>query len=734
MPPKVNIVRCARSSRILSVLRGQPSLRWMVAVALVAAFISGSLFIGDSRHLYAAESQPTDTPPEAPQFSQDAGFYTDPFHLTLTSSQQNVEILYTLDGSEPLPENIGGRTYQYKQNYPFAPGAQPGPFLNGEVETFRYTSPIPIFDRSAEPDRLTGRSSTYHANPSAYTPYTPVFKGTVIRARAAVNSTQLSPVVTRSYFVTPEGSARYSLPVISLAISEADLYDYDRGTYVAGRDFDEWRIANPTHEAGFESAANYGRRGSEWEHPLHFELFDGANGLVFSQNLGFRIHGEFSRILPQKALRLYASSEYDDASRMDFDFFPGLTTSGSNEPLVSFKRLLLRNGGNDNVGPRLRDAFVQQLVEPVGLDQQAYRPALEFINGEYWGLVEVRERIDDYFIASHHGIDNDSVAILSNDAIVEEGGDEDAADFVALRDFIATHDMSLTENYAWAAERMDMQNYALYNAIHIYVRTLDWPHNNMRVWRMQNPPQERTLQANDGRWRWILVDFDSAFGFPTEQYGFDMLEWATRDAGDQDWSTVMLRGLLKSPAFRNDFISASEELMNTLFHPAHADKLLRQMHARLQPEYAEHRHRWPNTLYTTIWGMQEFAEQRPSFVRSHISSYFTIGEAVPLNFIVNALAGGELQVDNVTLSRLTPGATAREGTLRWQGYYFPDDTVQVTATPKAGFYFAGWWELPDERSETIQIDPAEYTTLTALFLPNPETLTHHAWLPMLAAQ
>src|SRR5690606_33960834 len=158
---------------------------------------------------------------ETPVLSAESGFYETEFTLTISHSDPTAIILYTLDGSDPDLNNIGGKTYNYKISYPQDPGDPFGDLLQNSIETLTYSTPIQITDRSNQPNKTSAISTTYFNEP--YIPQAPVFKGTVVKARAVVDS-EYSEIVVRNYFVTPEGNDRYTLPVVSLNIDEDKYY------------------------------------------------------------------------------------------------------------------------------------------------------------------------------------------------------------------------------------------------------------------------------------------------------------------------------------------------------------------------------------------------------------------------------------------------------------------------------------------------------------------------------
>jgi hypothetical protein len=216
-------------------------------------------------------------------------------------------------------ENLDGTIMFYKNHYPQNPGDPFGELIASSYLTYIFTEPLLIVDRSGEPDSITNISTTWHKDPINF-PSMPVFKGTVVKAAAFKPGSINSPANTNTYFVCDEGNDRYSIPVISLSTNNKFLFDYEDGIYVAGVDFDNWRISNPGADVKWSSPANYRRRGVEWEYPANLEFFDENGDLKFNQKLGYRIHGGWARSLPVKSFRLYAGNIYGN-SMLNYPFF-----------------------------------------------------------------------------------------------------------------------------------------------------------------------------------------------------------------------------------------------------------------------------------------------------------------------------------------------------------------------------------------------------------------------------
>jgi hypothetical protein len=665
---------------------------------------------------------------DQPVFSHQAGFYTGAFDLTLSSAAPGVEIIYTLDGSVPDTANLSGRTFNYKNNFPRDPGDPFGPLLTESYRTWRYAQPLAITDRSMAPDRVARKSSTFDYQPS-YFPQQPVFKGTVVRAQAIKPGALSSPVSTHTFFVTPAGRSRYSLPVVALSIPEDTLFDYQSGIYTAGVDFDSWRTANPTEPATASSRANWYRRGDAYEFRAHIELVEpGSPAVAFRQDIGLRVHGNVTRSYRMKSLRLYARSDYG-ASTFAYPIFP-------DQPYDYYRRLVLRNSGNDFGSTMLRDAAIQAMVAHLNVDTQAYRPAVVFINGEYWGLHNIRERYDKHYLQQVYGIDPDNIDLLESYGEVVEG---DAAHYNAMLGYIHANGLAGQAHYDYIRTQMDVVNFADYQIAHIFARNTDWPGNNIEFWRLKTGSyQPNAPYGHDGRWRWLLFDTDFGFGFTggPVAYTHDTLAFATQPGGtvwpNPDWSTFVLRELLANQEFRQYFISRFADLLNTAFLPSRTVSIITALRANVEPEMAEHIARWQAPVSMSLWSqrvntMVDFAFQRPQYQRQHIRDKFGIPGDFSLTVDVSDPAHGYVRVNTINLLDSTPGVAADP--YPWTGIYFQGIPVELQAVARPGYRFVSWQGLPDGApAQTVQTFTTD-VAVTALFeeVFEPEPLLLHYW-------
>lgn len=669
------------------------------------------------------ESGLAEHPVDAPVFSHASGFYETPFDLTLSHPDPDVTILYTLDGSEPDPLRLDGVEYTYKNEYD---GTNATPMLTRILRSYPYASPLAISDRSDEPYAL----ATINTEKSKTTvePVDNIFKATVVRARAFRDGAAPSPVVTRTYFVHPAMSNRYSLPLLSLVASEDNLFDYESGIYVhgGGRSEEPWWLAG-----------NYRGRGDEWERPAHLEVLSPDGNSLLAQDMGVRIHGGASRAHRLKSLRLYARNLYE-SSTFEYEFFPGLAQRGRpGAPLSSFRRLLLRAAGQDWDRAYYRDAFMQDLVRHFPVDMQAARLVVHFINGEYWGLIHIRERLDGHYLAGHYDVPPEDVVILTGWRIeVDTGVPDDIAHFSNTVAYAESHDLGEPDHLSWILERVDTENLAYYYAARIYFNDRDWPQNNLDWWRKRTATYEPDAPpGHDGRWRWLLYDTD--FGYQLDYYGPDA-NGLNRVVHPNPADTRMVSNKVnrlfyalvhENADFRHMFINIMADQLNSAWLPERALGLLDEYENRIGPYRAEHNNRWTlNTASQPV--MFDFAAARPGYLRNQIVDVFDLPGMAQLTIDLADPDMGFVRVNRLDLTPATPGLPAGAGDLYpWTGIYFQGVPVTLEAVPSSGFRFVGWDGLTNQSpSATVML--TNDLDVAASFEPIPaeeQTKLLHEW-------
>lgn len=648
----------------------------------------------------------------APTFSQEGGFYTAAFNLSIATTVADATIYYTLDGSEPSETNLGGTTYQYKNQYAEHPGDASGPMLTQTYQSMLYSAPINIIDRSPLPNKIANIATTYSFDPD-YIPETPIFKGTVVRAKVVKPGSLSSPIATKTYFVTPLGTAAFSLPVISISTNEDRLFDYEDGIQVAGKDFDDWRAANPTEEPEYNTVGNFFRRGAVNEKIGNFTYF--VNGVeVVNQNVGIRSRGGNSCAYPSKAMNIYARAELG-AEKLDYKFFSDLTDD-------SFSRIMLRNGGGDFYGTMFRDELNQTLCKELHNETESYQPAVAFINGEYRGILNIREKYDnDYF---KRVIGTDDIDLLEDEGLYESNIEEgDVGDYTALVAYMENNSLMSEANYEYIKTRIDPESFTDYYIANIYFDNVDWPGTNQTFWRKRVAYTPDAPYGQDGRWRWAFHDMDDTFAIGSGANNHNALAAATATNGPEwpnpAWSTLFLRRMLENASYKNDFINRFADVLNTSFLSSRVVGKLNEYKDAIASEMPNHIDRW-NTLgpgdldWYHEWET-DFANERPAFQRNHIRSQFMIANNINVTLSISDAAAGYLHMNTIDVKDGTPGIIGNP--YPWTGIYFSDIPVKLTAVASPGFAFSHWTGASTSTNAEITITSATDFDITAVFNP-----------------
>lgn len=325
--------------------------------------------------------------------------------------------------------------------------------------------------------RYTTDGSIPTASSSLYSGPINVTSPTVVRARVYAPGKQAGQTASHSYLI----NVSRNLPVVSLATKPAHLFDNTIGIYVDGTNgLADWCTPTPK---------NYYQK---WERPASIEMFELSGLRVVAQDVGVEIHGNCSRSLPNKSLEIKTRRIYGD-NDIDYQILP-------DKSITEYKRIILRNSGQDGNRILFKDALLQYLVKDMmDIDYQAYRPVTLFINGQYWGIYNIRDKADSAFPEQNYGLDADTDFDL-----IEENGSADAGTptiWNALFTYVDTNNLAQATHYDYVKSQVDLEELMNYFITEIYVRNADWPGNNVRYWRAYD----------NGRWRWILYDLDISF-------------------------------------------------------------------------------------------------------------------------------------------------------------------------------------------------------------------------------
>lgn len=494
----------------------------------------------------------------------------------------------------------------------------------------------------------------------------------VIRARAYVSG-KPGPISTQSYFL---GRA-YSMPVVSICTDSSNFWSSARGIYVKGTG----GLPNYPYRG-----ANYWKN---WERVVNMEYYEPDGTAGFNQVVGVKIFGGWSRPLPQKSLAIFSRKRYGK-KYIEHKIF-------RDKPNDKFKSLVLRNSGSDFNKTQFRDAFMTSLVRDVDLEIQAYQPCAVYINGRYWGVQNMREKINEQYLRFNCGADPDSVDMMKHRNDLKAGN---RGHYKKMLAYMRSHDLSNQEHFDHVATLMDVNNYAHYNIMETYIDNHD-AGGNIRYWRPQTV---------DGKWRWILFDTDFGFSIGNwKAYKVNTLEMFTDPAGPKwpnpPWSTFIIRKLLENEGFKTHYINQFADHLNTTFHPDTVNNHLDYFQAMYEQEMPYHFERWGGNMkrwHQSIKVMHDFATYRPTYMRKFIMQKFGLSDTSSVKIDGDG-SMGSVKLNSIKLKQFP-----------FEGIYFAGNEITITAKPKFGYEFVGW-EGHDSKELTLVIDPTEDLDLKAIF-------------------
>ena len=605
-------------------------------------------------HSPTPTQKPTPTPTQKPtptptiglgndyiKFSHKAGFYSKIFTLKL-EYDNSYKVYYTKNGDEPEP---------------------------GKNE---YTSSgIKLYATHA----TTGESDSINIIKVALFTSTGEKIGETATATYIINSKYLS------------FTDRYNnLGVISISCNYDSLYDSQTGIFY--------------HDASKGTYdQNYMQRGREWERECHVEMFETDGDIAFSIDAGLRIFGGTSRGLPQKSLRLIARKEYDSKNgKFKHVMYPERTDINGNV-IDEYDSFILRSGGNDSLfGSSSRNTFFRDDLTGMlsasmdNVTSMYSRTVVVYINGTYWGFYNLRDDMDTDHLQEKYGVDADSIGIVTYGH--ENGNwiyDVDTGPASVLDDYrkmistINSLDMRNDSNYKIADSLLDLDNFAKYMLINMYVNNRDWPHNNVRAWKyIGNQITPDTY--SDGKWRFIVKDTDYAWGIydrPGQVENVVATETTHNKsviAGTAGELSQVLTNLLKNETFKNMFVNIACDICNEYFSPIKINSLVDSFASLVEKEYA---FMASQTWYGSSISQKSYSKWKNENLKT-LYDYAKIRPEVFMNLIKNNVLGGlELGQLEITIVNPQYGSVSissidfDQSTTLWNGNYFTQCDIPI---------------------------------------------------------
>jgi hypothetical protein len=492
-------------------------------------------------------------------------------------------------------------------------------------------------------------------------------ENTVIRARVFGNKLP-SKEVSETYFI----NLNKDLPVVSLIIDPSYLWSEDLGIF--NDSLIEFR--------------------TEWERPSTFQYFNNKE-LKFETNNSIRLFGNTAFFLPQKSFAVFA----DDP--VNYKIF-------KNKPLSVFNSFIMRSSSDDWSHTMFRDGLIQTIVgEKTDIDYQSYQPTVLYINGEYFGIFNLREKYNEKYLKNNHGVDTDKIDFLSLNYPglwyeVLAGSD---AKLLQLLDYIYSNDITDPAVFSGINEYLDIENYTHYIITQIYIGNGSYEHN-IKTWRRND--------TVDG-FKWLIFDTDRGY-FETWRNDFSMIYN----------SDTIFKRLLDNIDYRNHFLQQTCSHINASFRQCYADHVIDSLKSNIAAEMPSHINKWGpvggipsvDAWNQSVQVMHNFALGRKDTLHKHLMDFYNLEGKVNLHLKKTSSRGGNVYIEDV----LIPYSDSIHE-------YFKNIPLTLTAVPNFGYTFVDWEGISYEPTITLTLNGN--VTINARFSANcniPDTISVDAIL------
>lgn len=566
-----------------------------------------------------------------------------------------------------------------------------------------------------------------------------ITENTVIRCSEFVNG-QAMDTTTQTYFINES----VSMPVVAITVNHHDMFDSTDGLYATGN------LTNSSIGTGLGNWGNLGGGGnvtdnnnpkctepckganfwSDEELPAHVEYFENGSSSkekAWEIDAGISIIGNWSRYKPKKSVAIKMDNDIYGDKVLKYSLFK------TRPDAKKFKAFNLRNNGNRFWCDYIGDAMMTALLEGTDVDYQRSRQVVVFYNGEYFGIHDMRERLNRNFVETNYGIDSKSINMIKIAETSYEASGTNGASTTEYQQLYSEitgskFDGEDNKSYEQIKSKLNVNSFAQYMFAEMYFHNGDWPTNNVRAWGGNGHP-----------FKFVAFDTDHGFGFTPGISGFDeenenMFNWVlgaktTNQGGNQGGMGgfggfggmggfsmgssgasagpgTMLSKLLTNPDFKRLFINNACILLNSYLTYEKVQSTVQSMMATIpSSEQQRDEKRWPRNQSNFKWdpngnNLIAFAKNRSETIKKEMAERFDLENEVSVT--IGASGNGYVLVDGMKLP-----------SKNYQGKFFSNNELQLTAVAENGAVFTGWSDGATENPRLVQVSAGQ--TISAVF-------------------
>ena len=398
-------------------------------------------------------------------------------------------------------------------------------------------------------------------------------KTTVIKAITYEDNKIISDVSVSSYII----NENHTLPVMSISLSPTDFKKLNSNAWNTNLEFESYA-----------------------------ELYE--DGSYFKIPCGIKLFGGSTRVLAKKSFALKFRKKYG-ASKLNYKVF-------DNRDFTSFDTLVLRSGSQDSEHAFMRDILMTSLVDSkINVDVQSYKTVILYVNGQYYGIYNIREKIDDDFVSNHYNVSKDNTDIINILRGVDEGN---SIKYNELVNYVSNNDLSIDKNYEHVKSILDIDSF-----IDFWIAET-WTANNDTL----NTRFFRNPLIDDGKFKMIFYDLD--YGMYNVSHNYFTFSVDPNGMSDFKVSTLLLRNLMKNRSFKERYLERLSYQIKNVWNEEVVISKIDEIYNNIYSEMERNQKRWNLTMNDWINSVEElrnYARRRNKYMLSYAKSFFNLNDS-----------------------------------------------------------------------------------------------------------
>jgi gliding motility-associated-like protein len=441
-------------------------------------------------------------------------------------------------------------------------------------------------------------------------------------------------------------------------------------------------------------------------------------------------HGNDSWSYPQRGIDFICRDEWGYNDALKYQIF-------NSKPRNEFQRLILKASANDNYpfecpvagnpfawgdptlydAAHIRDAYVHTVAQKANLhlDGRTWVPGIVYVNGQYWGVYDLREKVDDKdFTKYYYNSKEDSLQFLQTwgSTWSAYGGAQAQTDWNTFKSYMAANSMTVAANYAHVDSIYSIKSLADYVILNSYAVTSDWLNWNTAWWRGLN------VDCSKQKWRYILWDEDATFhhyvnytGIPDLSSSADPCDPSTLSNPGGEGHIPILNKLLTNSTFKQYYVMRYFDLLNSGLSCKRMTDILDSMINVIKPEMPGQIAKWGGSMtawQTNVNNLKTFIQARCDTITKLFNSCYNVTGPYTIKINVSPPNSGTVDFNSLSLA-----------TFLWQGTYPGNLPNNLAAHPKPNYCFSHW------TTKTHTLSPNMTDSIVSLLLSANDSIVAH---------